>query len=538
MIAAKQPNYRTAKFPGNYSPAGTAGDCWFDATAGAHAVAFFPRFLTFLAHFDPAKAGTPFTLERWQANIVANLFGWKRKDGTRRYRTAFVEIPRKAGKSSFAAGLGLYTLLCENEGDNQVYGCAASSEQAAIVFSDAKQHTLRNAALAKRLLPKFNSLEYKDESGRLIGRWKVLSSDGGLQHGLRPNVILADELHEWKGRELWDAMQTGRGNRRQPLTVAITTAGFDRTSICYEQYSYACQVRDGIIKDESFLPVIYEAGPEDDWTSPKTWRKAQPNLGVSVPESYYAEECQRAQNLSSYENAFKRLYLNIWTEQENRWLSMTDWDSCSGAVDIEQLRGLPCYVGLDFGWRDDYAACVAVVVGANGVFYVLPQFWLPQEGRRDKRAEPTLQFVQRKLVQLTNGNATDIGEIYRHVDELAATFDLREICLDPNNARAQGQHFQEQGHEVFEFQQSKKFYNEPCRFLESLLKEKRIAHGGNAVLRWMASNAAAESDGLGQMMPKKKRSNEKIDGICAMTMGLARAMLYKETSVSGSLFLV
>ena len=515
---------KDATFPGGYSSANTAGECLFDARTAQMATEFFPGLLTFLGHYDERKVGQPFELETWQQNIVANLYGWKRKDGTRRYRTAYIEIPRKAGKSAIVAGLGLFGLLCEPTGDNQVYCCAASSEQASVVFTDAKQHIIRNPAFARRIHPKWNSLEYKDAAGVIKGKWKVLSSDGALQHGLRPNIVLADELHKWRGRELWDAMQTGRGNRAQPLTIVITTAGNDRNSICWEQYNYACGVRDGIIDDPSFLPVIYEARPEDDWTSEATWRKAQPNLGVSVPLSYYEDECRHAQASPIYENTFRQYYLNQWCEQEVRWLPMSDWDECGEAFDSSLLIGHDAWVAIDFGWRDDYAAMVTLVE-REGHYFALPQFWLPKEGSRDKRGEPTQGFIRRTLLTLTDGNATDIQAIYNAVKVAAEKYNVREVVVDPWNARAQGQYFQEQGYSVVEFSQTKANYNEPCRMLESLLKERKIHHAGHAILRWMASNTAVEMNGLGLIMPKKKRTSEKIDGICALTMALGRAMM-------------
>lgn len=532
MIAPANINYERATMPGGYSPADTACECRFDALAAEKAVEFFPRFLR---HVKGDLAGKPLTLEPWQANIVATLFGWKRKDGTRRYRTCFLEVPRKSGKTTMCAGLALYLLLMDNEPGSEVYSCAADREQAALVFSIAKENVLMSRPLGNRITPYLHSLVHKDvRTGLTHGTYKAISADAHTKHGYSPHGIIFDELHTQTDRELWDVMQTGRGARSQPLTVAITTAGYDRTSVCYEQYEYARHVRDGIIHDASFLPVVYEAEQGDDWTSPATWRKAQPNLGVSVPLSYYEEECHRAINDPRYENTFRRLYLDQWTEQEHRWIPMTDWDSCGGEIPWPKLKGEPCYIGIDFGWRDDYAALLAMVVH-DGTYYAIPHFWLPTDGRRDKRLEPTAGFKARNLITLTPGNATDIEAIYAKVRELATTYYVKEIVIDPSCARAQGQVLMAEGYNVFEFGQSKKNYNEPCRFLESLLKEKRLAHGGHEVLRWMAANAAAEVNGLMEMMPKKKLSSEKIDGICALVMALSRAML-AAPSVTGSLF--
>lgn len=486
-------------------------------------------------HVEGAKATQPFLLERWQIAIVANLFGWVKNGITptvRRYREAFIYVPRKNGKTPFAAAICLYMLFCDREIGAQIFGAAADTEQAGLLYRHARGMVEQNASMNRKakIFRAFKSIALIDDPA---SAYRVLSADAHTKHGGNPHLVIVDELHAQPDRELVDVLQTSMAseNRRQPLLIHITTADYLRESICNEKYDYACKVRDGLINDPSFLPVIYEAALDADWTAEETWKKANPNLGISVSLDYLRRECQRAQETPTYENTFRRLHLNQRTQQDVRWLPIELWDKGCGAVDEAALADRDCYLGIDFGWRDDYAAMVAVFppTESEGRYDVLCWFWLPTDGRRDKRQEPIHSFLSQGLVTLTTGNSTDMEVIYAKARECRDKFQVKEIVIDPANARKQAQDLMDEGFEVVEFVQSKRNYNEPCRLLESLLKESRIHHGGHKVLRWMASNVQAELNGLGEMMPKKIKSAEKIDGICALTMALARAMVAPAT---------
>lgn len=513
-----------------------ANGCWFDETVAGKAITFIERHCR---HVEGGLAGKPFVLEDWEKAVVANLFGWKRKDSkgrtVRRYRETLLYVPRKNGKTPFGACLLNTVLFGDGEPGAQIYGAAASADQAALLFRQARGMVELNPQLAARaqVYRALKAIVLRNDPASV---YKVISADGNVQHGGNSHLILIDELHAQPDRDLVDVLltSTASANRSQPLIVYITTADYHRPSICNEIYDRACRVRDGVDRDPAFLPVVYEALPDDDWTSPGVWAKANPNLGVSVSLDYLRRECLKAQELPSYENTFRRLHLNMRTQQDVRWLPMGLWDKGSGAVEEENLADRECYVGIDFGWRDDLAALVAVFPPTNddNVYRVLPRFWLPRDCRRDLRSEPFHTFVSSGLLSLTDGNATDVEAIYKAVDELSEKYRVREIVLDPSNARKQGQDFEAEGYEVWEFRQTKPNYNEACRLLEVLLKEGQILHGGEPILRWMAGNVAIETDGLGQIMPKKKKSPEKIDGICALLMALSRAMLVAPQSYS------
>lgn len=513
-----------------YDPFRSPGDSRFDAAEADRAVAFVEECVR---HVEGDLAGKPLLLEPWQKAFVGNLFGWKRTDRlgreVRRYKEALLYVPRKNGKSPMCAAIALYVFFCDPERGQQDYVAAASRDQAGMLFRQCRGMIDQEPELASRCRVYGGRAEagqsrsiVREEDASFL---RVISADANTKHGGNSHLIVVDELHAQPDRELIDVLTTSTAslNRKQTTTIYITTADFDRPSICNEKHDYARKVRDGVIDDPQFLPAVWEADPSDDWADPATWRKANPNLGVSVSEEYLERECKKARSNPSYENTFKRLHLNLKTEQDVRWLPAAVWAGGGGAFDPAVLEGRDCWGGLDFGWRDDYAA-LALVFDLDGVWHALAWYWLPREGRRDKRAEPTRGFVDAGRVTLTPGNSTDVEAIYSLLRSLRETYTIKKIAIDPANARKQGQDLAEDGFAVEEFVQSKRNYNEPCRLLESLLKDGKFRHGGDPVLAWMASNVTVEINGLGEIMPKKVRSAEKIDGICALVMALGCAL--------------
>jgi phage terminase large subunit-like protein len=498
------------------------GGYWFDGAAADRACAFFERVLT---HTKGEWAGQPLKLADWQAErIVRPLFGWKRADGTRRYRQAFIMIPRKSGKSTLAAGIALYLLLADGEPGAEVYSAAADRDQAAIVFEMAKQMADASPHIRKRVQTFKRALVVPGTASS----YKVLSSEAYTKHGLSAHGIVVDEVHALPDRELWDVLTTSTGARRQPLTVAITTAGYDRGSLCFELYEFACKVRDGIVDAPSFLPVIYEAAATDDWKSPATWRKAHPNLSVSVKEEYFAAECERAQQLPAYENTFRRLLLNQWTEQDTRWLPMDQWDACAG--ELPDLAGRACYAGLDLSTTTDISALVlAFPIGAK--LHLLPFFWVPGDNiatraRRDR--VPYDVWVRAGLIEATEGNVVDYRVIRQRINELGQRYQIKEIAFDRWNATQLSTELQGDGFEMVAFGQGFASMAAPTRELERRVLGREICHGAHPVLRWMASNVAVTQDPAGNLKPDKAKSTERIDGIVAALMALGRAMHAEE----------
>jgi len=508
-----------------YDPFATAGDCRFDRRAAQRAVDFFRECLTFTAG---EWRGQPFALQPWQQAIVGNLFGWKRSDGMRRYREVFIYVPRKCGKSELAGGLGNLLTFGDREPGAQVYCAAADREQARLVFNAAKTMVLAEPALARRSRIYTNAIVV-ESTGSVF---KVVSAEAYTKHGLNAHGVIIDELHAQPDRELVDVLTTATGARRQPLIIYITTADYDRQSICNEKYAYALKVRDGVFADPAFLPVIYEAGPQEDWTDPATWARANPNLHVSVSAEYLRRECQRAQETPTYENTFKRLHLNLRTQQDVRWLSLEQWDACGATpVDEDELAGRDCYGGLDLSTTTDVSALVLLFRDEDGGVTLLPYFWVPGDNaeRRERRDRvPYQTWARQGLLELTPGNVIDYDRIRSRINALGQKFHICEIAIDPWNSTQLAVQLQGDGFTVVTFGQGFKDMTAPTKEWEKLVLCGKLRHGNHPVLRWMASNVAVETDAAGNLKPSKKKSFERIDGIVAGVMALGRALVKPE----------
>ena len=499
----------------------------FDKERADHAI----KFIELLKHTKGKWAGHRFILEPWQKEIVRNLFGTLNPNGARQYRTAYIEIPRKNGKTELAAAIALYLLFADKEMGAEIYSAAADRDQASLVFHVAADMIRQEPRLLERC-------RILDSTKRVIvpstnSFYRVLSADAYTKHGLNTHGVIFDELHAQPNRDLWDVLTTGGGTRTQPLVFAITTAGYDRNSICWEQHDYAEKILKGIIKDPTFYAVIYRADEDDDWTDEKVWHKANPALGIFRSLDEMSSLFEKAQNVPSLQNTFRRLYLNQWTAQETRWLDMKYWDQCSYAVDQDYLKGRECYAGLDLASTTDIAAFV-MVFRDNEIFYVMPRFWIPQEdmierSRRDR--VPYEAWVQEGLIIATEGNVIDYAGIEKEIEALGEIYNIKEIAYDRWGAVQISQDLSAMGFTVVPFGQGYKSMSPPTKELLKLVMSRRVQHGGNPVLRWMADNMIVDTDPAGNVKPNKAKSTEKIDGMVALIMGLDRAIRHEGAEV-------
>ncbi len=502
---------------------------WFDENAANRAVIFFERYLK---HTKGKWAGAKFELMDWQKNdIIRPLFGWKRKDGTRKYRTAYIEIPRKNGKSTLSSGIALYLLFADNEYGAEIYSAAADREQAAIVFEIAKAMVEASPALKKRAKIYKRSIVVP----KTMSSYKVLSADAPTKHGLNAHGIIFDELHAQPNRELWDVLTTSTGAREQPLVVAITTAGYDKNSICWEQHDYARKVLDGIIDDPSFFAYMAAADENDDWRDPKTWKKANPGLGQTVKLEYLEQEAKKAEQIPAYQNTFRRLHLNQWTQQDERWLDMAAWDATAGVVNANKLIGHECYGGLDLASTTDIAALVLLFPMDNGNYHILPYFWIPEANMKERIIRDKVPYdawTRDGFIEATEGNVIDYGVIRKRINELGRIYNIKEIGHDPWNATQLSLELDGDGFTMVPIRQGFASLSSPTKELMNLVLSKKIKHGGNPVLRWMADNMVVKQDPAGNIKPDKSKSTEKIDGIVALIMAIDRATRHKEDKKS------
>ena len=497
----------------------------WDEDKAAHAIDFIE---TGLKHVKGKWATDPFILEPWQLELVSEIFGTLNEKGKRAYRTVYCEVPRKNGKTTLAAAILLYMLFCDHEHGAEVYSAASTREQASIVYNIASQMVKKNDDL--------NAVcDIRPSNKRLIFGDRVYvacSSDAGAPHGTSPHCVIFDEMHLQKTRLLWEAFQTGLGARAQPLIFVITTAGHDRSSICWELHQYAKAVDRGEIEDETFLPCLFGSDPQDDWTDPKVWAKANPCLGVSLSVDFIAQQCKLAKENPATENSFRRLHLNQWTEQESRVIPMRAWDECEQKFTAEDLRGRLCHAGLDLSSTRDVTAFVLVFPEPEGGVSVLPWFWIP-EANVDERAAADQRLLRGYgsggFLEMTPGNEVDVIFVAERIMQIVQEFNCQIIGFDGWNAAGPTQLLKERGLPeqcLKKMPQSFSTYNAPFKQLVAWVGNGKFRHDGNPVLRWMASNTAAIEDPSGNIRPDKGNSADKIDGICATLMGMALAMTH------------
>jgi phage terminase large subunit-like protein len=507
----------------------------FDSQAASHAIDFFG----FLHHSKGEWAGQTFALAPWQAFVVGCLFGWKRSDGLRRFRTAYCAVPRKNGKSSIAAGIGLYLLVADGEQGAEIYSAATTRDQARIVFDEAKRMVTRSPALRRRVEVLINNLNVE----RSASRFMPLSSDASTMDGLNVHGAIIDELHAHRTRQVVDVLDTATGARRQPLLFEITTAGYDRHSICFEHHDYSIKVLEGIVRDDAWFALIAGADEGDDWTDPKVWRKANPNFGISVKEDDLARKAEKAVALPGAQNAFRRMHLNEWTEQAERWIDIAAWDACAAPIDLERLRRRRCFGGLDLSTTTDVTALAWIFPPDHddGLWRVVSRYFVPEDNLR-KRAErdrvPYDLWTRQGYIEATPGNVVDYSAIEARIRADAALFDVKEIAYDPWNATHIALRLQDEGAKMIEFRQGFRSMAAPTRELEKLIVSRKLAHGGNPVTRWMAANVAVAQDPAGNLKPAKDKSTERIDGIVALIMALGRAMLPQEPAPAYQMFIL
>jgi len=458
--------------------------------------------------------------------ILWVLFGWKRPDGNRRFRIAYVEIGRKNGKSTLAAGVGLYLFAADAEPGAEVFTAATKRDQARIVHGEAVSMVRMSPGLQRFIQIFKDNLSLM----RMNSKYEPLGADADTMDGLNVHGAIVDELHAHKNRNLWDVLETATGARRQPLLFAITTAGFDRESVCWQQHTYGENVLDGIVEDDSYFPYIASLDPEDSWTDSAVWIKANPNLGISVKVESLEEQCNKAESLPAAQNAFRRLRLNQWTEQADRWIDMATWDQGAHPIHQSELAGRRCFGGLDISTTTDLSAFVLAFPPTDkvGLWKVLCRFWIPRDNiakRVQRDRVPYDVWVREGLIEVTEGNVIDYSVLKARILEDAERYDLKEIAADRWNSSQLITELTDEGIEVFPFGQGFASMSGPTKELEKMIIGGQIAHGGNPVLRWMVSNVAVKQDPAGNLKPDKSKSTDRIDGVVALVMAIGRATL-------------
>ena len=527
-------------------------DIYFDESAADHIIEFFEDWLVFYeGEFD----GKPFLLESWQTFIVGSLFGWKTKDGFRRFRTAYCEIGKGAGKSPIAAGIGLYGLAFDDEPGSEIYSAATTREQAGVLFRDAKAFADGSPELKEMLIIDKHNIAHEASNSY----FRPVSSEHRGLDGKRPHIALIDEIHEHPNSMVVDKIRAGTKGRRQALIFEITNSGYDRHSICFQHHEYSEKILEGIIKNDSWFAYItgldvcekctaegktipQDGCPDcDDWRDEKVWIKANPNLGVSIKKKYLEEQVAEAKEMPSKENIVKRLNFNIWTESITKWLPVDKWNACAFPVDAVALKGRTCYGGLDLSSTTDVTAFLLVFppIEEGGKYEILCRFFLPADSmaervRRDK--VPYDVWVRQGFIQFTPGNVIDYNFVIKQIKRDMEDYSLVELAFDRWGSQKITTDLQDLGFEIegkrslVQFGQGFASMSAPTKEVEKMVLNGELAHAGNPVLNWMVSNVSIKIDAAENKKPDKEKSTERIDGAVALIMGVARAMVHRDTT--------
>ncbi len=496
----------------------------FDKEAADKAVMFFEHYLT---HVKGELGGEPFILEKWEREeIIKPLFGMMRPNGLRRYRVCYVEIPKKNGKTTLAAGVGLYLLFVDGEPGAEIISAAAERDQAAISFNIASGMVQQNSSLSER------STIYTKSIIRGTSSYKAISAEANTKHGYNISGNIIDELHAHKNDELFEALKKGTASRRQPITFIITTAGVRKKgAFAWGFHKYAEDVKNGVIKDDSMLVVMYGADPDDDPFDPEIHKKANPNYGISVSKEFFQEEIRMAKRSNSSLNSFKRFHLNIWTSSETSFIKLDEWRKCNKyKIDRKKLKGQSCIGGLDLASTNDFTSLVLLFENYD----VLPFFWIPKDKVLGRQNEQQIwDWHKRGFIELTPGNVTDYEFIEYKTKGLSSEFNIKEIAYDPWNSSQTILKLRDDGANMIEFRQGYGTMSPALKELEKKILTENINHGGNPILEWMSQNMMVKMDPAGNIKPDKEQSGDKIDGMVALTMAVGR-MVFGEQEEEGT----
>lgn len=501
------------------------------------------------------------TLERWQNFLFVNVWGWLHVEtGYRRFRTAYIEVPRKNGKSTPTAGASLYMLAADNEDGAECYSAATTRDQAKIVFGVAKEMARRSDGLRRAFGVSVQT--HNINVLRSASKFEPLSSDAHSLDGLNVHFAAVDELHAHKTREVYDVLETATGSRTQSLLWLITTAGTNRAGICYEIRTYLTKILNaalarmpenphriegGSASDETFFGCIWTIDDGDDWTDPKVWAKANPNLGVSVFQDDLERKCRKAVEMPSAANNFLTKHLNVWVNADTSWMDMRAWDRAEDStLKLEHFEDQPVIIGLDIASTTDIAVKMRLFErklpskdekkasegGLERHFYAFGSYYLPEEEVDGSANSQYAGWARAGKLTLTDGNTIDYETIEADLLADADRFDVREVPHDPWQAKQLAQRMTTAGIPMVEMRPTVANFSQPMKELEAIVLSGRFHHDGDPILAWMVSNVVAHTDAKDNIYPRKERSENKIDGVVALLMALGRALLLEEKKES------
>lgn len=491
----------------------------FDVDKAQRILDFFPDFIR---HVKGKLAGQPYELSDWEAFILINLFGFVDANGKRRFRTAYVEVARKNSKSTFCSGIALFMTAFDMEGGAEVYSAATTRDQARIVFGDAQNMVRKSAPLKKVFgVHKLNIHHMKSAS-----KFEPLSSDAQTLDGLNIHCGIMDEVHAHKTREVWDVVETATGAREQPLILAITTAGFNKQGIGYEQREYVTKVLGGVVDDDTYFGIIFTIDEDDDPFDQNVWVKANPNLGRSKRLDDMQRLAKKASEMPAARNNFLTKHLNVWVNAETAWLDMARWEKLPKRGSIDHLKTLPCYIGLDLANKLDVAAVVAAFPDGNEIHFIC-KFYLPENTIYAKSRTIGNMYdtwAQQGHLTLTDGDIIDHEYIEHDIREMLNDFDVKAVGFDPWGSTQMSIRLSEDGAPMVEIPQTVKNLSESMKEVEAKVISGELHKDANPMMDWMASNIVVKLDRNENYFPNKEHPDNKIDGMVALFMAVNRIL--------------
>lgn len=486
------------------------------------------RFIERLPHIKGELAGQNIRLEAWQCFILTTVYGWVKSgganDGKRRFRRVYVEVPRGNGKSAILSGLTLYGLAGDAEGGPEVYSAATTRDQANIVFKDSQKMVNMRPNLKAKLQIQVSA--YAITTPKNGGTYRSLSSHSNSMDGLNLHFGCLDELHAHKTREIYDVLETALGKRLQSMLFAITTAGSNRSGICYEVRDYITKILKRKVKDESVFGIVYTIDDGDDWTQESSWIKANPNWGVSVQPDVIAQLAAKAMQMASAVNNFLTKHLNVWVSADSAWMDMRQWDACADpTLSEEDFAGEECVLAVDLASKVDIAAKLKVFrrfIAGDAHYYLFGQYYLPEQAIVDQRNSQYGGWERMGLLRVTPGDVTDIDTIESDIKGEASVYQVRDVAFDPFQATQLSNRLTSDGFNMVEVRPTVLNFSEPMKEIDALSRQRRLHHDGDPVLAWMVSNVVCHTDAKDNIYPRKERVENKIDGVVALIMAIAR----------------
>ncbi|MBC7599707.1 MAG: terminase large subunit [Polaromonas sp.] len=498
------------------------------------------EFVELLPHIKGkwARERQLIVLDAWQCFCVATVFGWVHKDtGLRRFREVYIEVPRKNAKSTLSSGIALFMLSADGEHGAEVYSAATTRDQARIVFDDAKAMAERTPDMRTYLGVAI--LTHCITVAHMSSKFSPLAAEASTQDGLNVHCAVIDELHAHRKRDLYDVIDTARGAREQSLLWLITTAGSDRSGICYERRTHITKILDRVIDDQTMFGIIYTIDDNDDPFDPSTWAKANPNWMVSVlPDDMHAA-ARKASAMPSALNNFLTKRLNVWVNGESPWMDMRAWERCADpTLNLADFAGEKCWAGLDLAQKKDFAA-LCLVFERQGIWYVFTRLYLNELAVQESGNAHLSGWARSGHVQVTDGDITDFDVLAEDMRRYNRMFDLREIAFDPALSMYFATKLIEEGLPLVEITQRAMFFTPPLIQVENLVLEKKLKFDGNPVMTWMVSNLVVKVSKFNELRaPTKERPENKIDGVMAMLMALGRALATVEEQPTPGIYIL